>query len=41
LRWYQVDISSLVINGLEKVGLAWDVVRVSPERQASKAAEAT
>ena len=40
LRWYQVDISSLVINGLEKVGLAWDVVRVSPERQASKAAEA-
>ncbi|HEY6144961.1 MAG TPA: acyl-CoA desaturase [Solirubrobacterales bacterium] len=38
LRWYQVDISSLVINGLEKVGLAWDVVRVSPERQATKAA---
>jgi stearoyl-CoA desaturase (delta-9 desaturase) len=37
LRWYQVDISSLVINGLEKVGLAWDVVRVAPERQASKA----
>jgi stearoyl-CoA desaturase (delta-9 desaturase) len=41
LRWYQVDISSLVINGLEKVGLVWDVVRVSPERQASKAAEPT
>jgi len=38
LRWYQVDISSLVINGLEKVGLVWDVVRVSPERQASKVA---
>jgi stearoyl-CoA desaturase (delta-9 desaturase) len=38
LRWYQVDISSLVINGLEKAGLAWDVVRVSPERQATKAA---
>jgi stearoyl-CoA desaturase (delta-9 desaturase) len=41
LRWYQVDISSLVINGLEKVGLAWDVVRVSPERQATKVATKT
>jgi len=38
LRWYQVDVSSLVINGLEKAGLVWDVVRVSPERMASKAA---
>src|SRR5215204_3835963 len=38
LRWWQVDISSLVINGLEKVGLAWDVVRVTPERQAAKVA---
>ena len=41
LRWYQVDISSLVINGLEKTGLAWDVVRVSPERQAAKVAAKT
>jgi stearoyl-CoA desaturase (delta-9 desaturase) len=41
LRWWQVDISSLVINGLEKVGLAWDVVRVSPERQATKVAAKT
>ncbi|HEX2266480.1 MAG TPA: acyl-CoA desaturase, partial [Solirubrobacterales bacterium] len=38
LRWWQIDISSLVINGLEKVGLVWDVVRVSPERQQAKAA---
>ena len=38
LRWYQIDISALVISGLEKVGLVWDVVRVSPERQARKAA---
>jgi len=38
LRWYQVDVSSLVINGLEKAGLVWDVVRVSPDRMASKAA---
>jgi stearoyl-CoA desaturase (delta-9 desaturase) len=41
LRWYQVDISSLVINGLEKAGLAWDVVRVTPERQATKVATKT
>jgi stearoyl-CoA desaturase (Delta-9 desaturase) len=32
----QVDLSALVIRGLERVGLAWDVVRVSPERQAAK-----
>jgi stearoyl-CoA desaturase (delta-9 desaturase) len=35
-RW-QVDPSALVIRGLELVGLAWDVGRPSPERQASKA----
>jgi stearoyl-CoA desaturase (Delta-9 desaturase) len=33
----QVDPSALVIRGLEVVGLAWDVVRPSPERQAAKA----
>jgi stearoyl-CoA desaturase (delta-9 desaturase) len=38
LRWYQIDISALVISAMEKVGLVWDVVRVSPERQARKAA---
>jgi stearoyl-CoA desaturase (Delta-9 desaturase) len=35
-RW-QFDISALVIDGLEKVDLVWDVVRVSPERLAAKA----
>mgnify|MGYP000993843597 CR=1 FL=1 len=34
---FQVDISALVIDGLEKVNLVWDVVRVSPERIAAKA----
>jgi stearoyl-CoA desaturase (delta-9 desaturase) len=38
LRWWQVDISALIIDGLEKVGLVWDVVRVSPERMAAKVA---
>ncbi len=38
-RW-QVDPSGLVIKGLEKTGLAWDVVEVSPERRAAKTAPA-
>jgi stearoyl-CoA desaturase (Delta-9 desaturase) len=38
LRWWQFDPSAIVIRGLEATGLAWDVVRVSPERQARKAA---
>ncbi len=37
LRWWQFDVSALVIRGLERVGLVWDVVRISPERQAAKA----
>jgi stearoyl-CoA desaturase (delta-9 desaturase) len=37
LRWYEVDISGLIIRGLERVGLAWNVVRISPERQREKA----
>src|SRR5262249_5902492 len=35
---FQLDVSALVIGALERVGLAWDVVRISPERLASKAA---
>jgi len=38
LRGWQIDISALVIDGLEKAGLVWDVVRISPERMATKAA---
>src|SRR3954447_6255227 len=37
LRRWQIDPSRYVIRGLEKLGLAWDVVRISPERQARKA----
>jgi stearoyl-CoA desaturase (Delta-9 desaturase) len=33
---HQLDPSAFVINVLERLGLAWDVVRVSPERLASK-----
>ena len=41
LRRWELDISAAVIWGMERFGLVWDVVRVSPERQAAKlAAEA-
>ncbi|HET8949609.1 MAG TPA: acyl-CoA desaturase [Solirubrobacteraceae bacterium] len=32
----QLDLSAIVIRSLEATGLAWDVVRVSPERQSRK-----
>ena len=35
-RW-QLDPSALVIRALERCGLAWDVVRVSPERRSRMA----
>jgi stearoyl-CoA desaturase (delta-9 desaturase) len=38
LRRWQIDLSAYVIRGLEKCGLAWDVVRPAPERMAAKAA---
>ena len=36
LRWYELDVSGLLIRGLERVGLAWDVVRIDPARQQRK-----
>jgi stearoyl-CoA desaturase (delta-9 desaturase) len=38
LRRWELDPSAAVIWTLERQGLAWDVVRISPERQAAKAA---
>ena len=38
LRRSEIDVSAWVIRGLEHLGLAWDVVRVEPERQRRKAA---
>ena len=37
MRSWQIDTSAMVIGALEKLGLAWDVVRVSAERQAKRA----
>jgi stearoyl-CoA desaturase (Delta-9 desaturase) len=36
LRWYEVDPSALAISSLERLGLAWNVVRIAPERQAAR-----
>jgi stearoyl-CoA desaturase (delta-9 desaturase) len=35
-RW-QLDFSALLIGAMERAGLVWDVVRVSPERRRAKA----
>jgi stearoyl-CoA desaturase (delta-9 desaturase) len=37
LHRFELDVSALVIGLLERLGLVWDVVRVSPERQAARA----
>lgn len=36
LRWWELDISGLAIQGLAKLGLAWNVVTVEPNAQARK-----
>jgi stearoyl-CoA desaturase (delta-9 desaturase) len=36
MRWYELDVSALIIRGMERVGLAWDVVRIDPARQQRK-----
>jgi stearoyl-CoA desaturase (delta-9 desaturase) len=40
LRRWELDPSAALIRGLERIGLAWNVVRIAPERQAAKAAGA-
>jgi stearoyl-CoA desaturase (delta-9 desaturase) len=37
LKRWQIDPSAIVIWTLEKLGLAWDVVRIPDDRQAAKA----
>jgi stearoyl-CoA desaturase (Delta-9 desaturase) len=41
LKWWELDPSRMTINTLERLGLAWDVVRISPERQERKAVVTT
>jgi stearoyl-CoA desaturase (Delta-9 desaturase) len=40
LRWYEFDPSGWLILAMAKAGLAWDVVRVTPERERAKLAAA-
>ena len=35
LRWYEPDVSGWIIRAAERVGLAWNVVTITPERQRS------
>jgi stearoyl-CoA desaturase (delta-9 desaturase) len=41
MKWYEIDVSDAFIRGMEKVGLASNVVRISEDRQAAKLAGAT
>jgi stearoyl-CoA desaturase (delta-9 desaturase) len=38
LKRWEPDPSAMIITSMERVGLAWNVVRISPERQAERAA---
>jgi stearoyl-CoA desaturase (delta-9 desaturase) len=40
LRWWQLDPSGWLILGMERMGLVWDVIRVTPERELAKVAGA-
>jgi stearoyl-CoA desaturase (delta-9 desaturase) len=40
LRWWQLDPSAWLISSMERGGLVWDVVRVTPDRERTKAAGA-
>ena len=33
LRWWEVDLGGLVIRAMKRLGLAWNVVMITPERQ--------
>ncbi len=41
LRRWELDPSALVIRAMERLGLAWNVIRIAPERQAAKVIGAT
>jgi stearoyl-CoA desaturase (Delta-9 desaturase) len=36
MRWWEIDTSAMLINALERLHLAWDVVRIPPHRLDTK-----
>jgi stearoyl-CoA desaturase (delta-9 desaturase) len=40
LRRWEIDPSAALIRAMERVGLAWNVIRIPPERQAAKTIDA-
>jgi stearoyl-CoA desaturase (delta-9 desaturase) len=38
LHWWELDLSGLVIRAMRRLGLAWNVVAISPERQRQRLA---
>jgi stearoyl-CoA desaturase (delta-9 desaturase) len=36
MKWWELDITGLLIRAMAKLGLAWNVVRIAPERQQAK-----
>jgi stearoyl-CoA desaturase (delta-9 desaturase) len=41
LRWWELDLAGLVIRAMRRLGLAWNVVQITPERQQQKLAQDT
>jgi stearoyl-CoA desaturase (delta-9 desaturase) len=39
LRWWEIDVGGLVIRAMRRLGLAWNVVIISPERQEQRMSE--
>jgi len=39
LKWWEIDLSGLIIRLMQAVGLAWNVVRITPERQQQRLAQ--
>jgi stearoyl-CoA desaturase (delta-9 desaturase) len=36
MKWWELDLTGLAIRAMAKLGLAWNVVRIAPERQQAK-----